>query len=1189
MKKWKSIHICLMVVFCIGLNIGGGALARLCELPLWMDTLGTILCTYLGGITCGALVGITSNLLFSALNPLSWAYGLISVVLAVIVGIGSRRGAFDNFAKVMGLATLTSLSVILISVPLNLMFNSGHVGNTWGQGVFELLREFGVPRVICSLVGQFYVDFVDKSVTLLFVYLLIHLNRRWFRKKRGTKVEGTVALLLLGVVLATGARSAAVAAEADETETASYHDYVQTVYNSSNGLPCGEANDIAQTQDGILWIGTYAGLYRYNGKTFRWMDNLEGVRNVNCLYVDQEGRLWIGTNDNGLAISINERIVNILDQSSGLNSNSVRSIVQGSDGRYYVGTTGSMVTLELHNGLRLTGSIREISYCDSLAADTFGHVAAVTQDGRMFLLSEGQILSSLRLIEGKEFFNTVGFDPQGRLLAGTSAGRICIYDISENMFKLTQILECSGLNSINDLLFLDNDQIFVTADNGVGYLDARHVFHPVNTNAFNNSIDHMILDYQGNFWFTSSRLGLLRLAESAFEDVYAMAGMDNRVVNAVTRWNGIMYFGTDNGLDAVDLTLRRSISNTLTERLEKNRIRCLLTDSGNHLWICTYGSGLMEVVSESEIYVYDSSMGVGDRVRLVRELDDGTLIVGTNTGISFIRNHEVFRSIGYAEGRISSMILTATERRDGSILVGTDGDGLAIIRDGEVTRMMTRRDGLSSEVILRTVADPGSDGIFIVTSNGLCYMDGEESIRPLKNFPYFNCYDIWVRDERTLFVMSSAGIYVVKRDELVEDLKDLRTELLDSRRGLNSALTANSWNYSDEQGRVYLPCDKGVFVLDSRNYRQEEKHYRISVPYLKMDKVDYIAERNMPIEINRGVSRVELYPEILNYTVQNPTVGYYLEGFENNWTLQQISDFSSVVYTNLPAGEYLLHLAVFDSNNENILEERSFQIYKKKKLYEEIIFQVYLIGVGAAFVAWMTWYLVNKNAQRRFAIQERELQLAKHELEMGNQTIIAIAKAVDAKDERTSQHSSRVSEYSVMIAREMGWDDHQCENLRKAAQMHDIGKIAIRDDILNKAGRLTDSEYEIMKSHAKRGAEILKDLTLIEHVVDGARYHHERYDGNGYPDGLRGEDIPIYGRIIGVADAFDAMTANRVYRNKMDLGYVIGELKRCSGTQFDPEIVKIFLKLLRDGTVDLEKLYPGFKMDKSQMEEATRL
>ena len=163
------------------------------------------------------------------------------------------------------------------------------------------------------------------------------------------------------------------------------------------------------------------------------------------------------------------------------------------------------------------------------------------------------------------------------------------------------------------------------------------------------------------------------------------------------------------------------------------------------------------------------------------------------------------------------------------------------------------------------------------------------------------------------------------------------------------------------------------------------------------------------------------------------------------------------------------------------------------------------------------------------------------------------------------------------------------QSLKKAAQMHDIGKIAIRDDILNKAGRLTDSEYEIMKSHAKRGAEILKDLTLIEHVVDGARYHHERYDGNGYPDGLRGEDIPIYGRIIGVADAFDAMTANRVYRNKMDLGYVIGELKRCSGTQFDPEIVKIFLKLLRDGTVDLEKLYPGFKMDKSQMEEATRL
>ena len=113
-----------------------------------------------------------------------------------------------------------------------------------------------------------------------------------------------------------------------------------------------------------------------------------------------------------------------------------------------------------------------------------------------------------------------------------------------------------------------------------------------------------------------------------------------------------------------------------------------------------------------------------------------------------------------------------------------------------------------------------------------------------------------------------------------------------------------------------------------------------------------------------------------------------------------------------------------------------------------------------------------------------------------------------------------------------------------------------------------------MKSHVTRGSEILKDFTLIENVVEGARYHHERYDGRGYPDGLKGEEIPLYGRIIGVADAFDAMTANRVYRKQMDFDYVLNEMKNGRGTQFDPQIVDIMLRLIDEGKIDLNTLYP---------------
>ena len=181
--------------------------------------------------------------------------------------------------------------------------------------------------------------------------------------------------------------------------------------------------------------------------------------------------------------------------------------------------------------------------------------------------------------------------------------------------------------------------------------------------------------------------------------------------------------------------------------------------------------------------------------------------------------------------------------------------------------------------------------------------------------------------------------------------------------------------------------------------------------------------------------------------------------------------------------------------------------------------------------------------------------------------------AVDAKDKLTGGHSRRVALYSRLIAKESGMSEKDCQEIEWAANMHDIGKIAIPDSVLNKNSRLTDEEYAIMKSHTEKGAEILKDFTLLDHVIEGAEFHHERYDGRGYPKGLKGEEIPLFARVIGVADAFDAMTANRVYRAKMDFGYVLGELEKGRGTQFDPQFVDVLLKLIRDGVIDLNTLY----------------
>ena len=238
-----------------------------------------------------------------------------------------------------------------------------------------------------------------------------------------------------------------------------------------------------------------------------------------------------------------------------------------------------------------------------------------------------------------------------------------------------------------------------------------------------------------------------------------------------------------------------------------------------------------------------------------------------------------------------------------------------------------------------------------------------------------------------------------------------------------------------------------------------------------------------------------------------------------------------------------------------------------------------MVAVFAIAVAYLTWLIFRTQVQRVLSLQKKELELAKTQLELGNETVLTIARTVDAKDVNTSQHSARVAEYSVLIGKELGFDDTQCEQLKKAALLHDIGKIGIPDRILNKPDRLTDDEYAVMKSHVVKGGEILKSFTLIEHVEDGALYHHERYDGKGYVHGLKGEEIPLNARIIGIADAFDAMTANRVYRKQLDMNHVIEEIRKGRGTQFDPKLVDILLELIDVGRIDVESMYHSMNSD----------
>ncbi len=219
-------------------------------------------------------------------------------------------------------------------------------------------------------------------------------------------------------------------------------------------------------------------------------------------------------------------------------------------------------------------------------------------------------------------------------------------------------------------------------------------------------------------------------------------------------------------------------------------------------------------------------------------------------------------------------------------------------------------------------------------------------------------------------------------------------------------------------------------------------------------------------------------------------------------------------------------------------------------------------------------YDLSKEEQKFNEVNELKIKLQKdlkkktRELEaLTLQSITAIAATIDAKDMYTKGHSIRVADYSVQIAKELRWGEEELQNLRYVALLHDIGKIGVPDSILKKNGPLTNEEYDQLKTHTTMGAEILKDMKVIPDLDFGAKYHHERYDGKGYPSGLYGEDIPIYGRIIAVADAFDAMNSKRVYRNNLPGEIIEQELLKGRATQFDPDILDIFYEMYKKGLV----------------------
>ncbi|MBP0954803.1 MAG: HD domain-containing protein [Oscillospiraceae bacterium] len=947
--------------------------------------------------------------------------------------------------------------------------------------------------------------------------------------------------------------------------------YTSILYDSLNGLPTSEANAIAQSEDGFIWIGGYSGLTKYDGTDFDHFDPSFGVSSVFSLCVDSSDRLWIGTNENGVAC-FDHGDMKVYGRVEGMKSYSVRSIAEDGAGNIIIATTQGLAYVGLDMEVHLIDDPQvNMEYITSLKSDSFGRIYGLTLDGAVFELEDLHITAYYdpSVFHEDSIIYSIYPDPdeQGILYMGTEGSKIIRADMNSGV-KILFEKDTPGLTTIK--AFLENKGLlWIAASNGLGYLDEKGEYYHVSDVPMDNSIGNIMADHEGNIWLTSTRQGVMKLVPDRFTDINKIAKLNDVVVNSTCINSGLLYLGTDEGLTVLDKNTYSRVENSLTQLLSGVRIRCIKNDSKGNLWVCTHGeTGLVCYEPDSDTYtIYNTASGLdSSKVRTVLELSDGSMAAATANGLYIIDKGEVTAHYGHENGISTTEILCVAQADSGELYLGSDGDGIYII-SGSKVRRLGFDDGLTSGVVMQIKRDESTGVFWLITSNSIEYMkDG--TITQVTNFPYSNNLDMYFDGFGNAWVLSSNGIYIVRTEDLY-GTGELGYTFYNTKGGLPHIPTGNSRSFLDEDGHLYIAGTTGCCMVDIDASLDELEEIKLIVPTVEVDDKTVAVSRDKTLSLPAGSRKLTIDMYAVSFALNNPRVRYYLEGFDQHPVTTTKQDLHPATYTNLSGGRYIFHLELLDEHTGQVAKSTEVVIIKESSLYESPVFWVTVAAVLIIATSIVMWLSFRRKTKALMAQQEEDRLFI-------TQIMETFASAVDMRDTMNQGHSFRVAYYTRLLAQKLAWKrgytEEKIHEYYNIALLHDIGKIAIPDAVLNKPGRLDDEEFAIMKSHAAKGEEFLQNVTGVDDLALGAGCHHERIDGKGYPRGLKGEEIPDVARVIAVADTFDAMYSTRPYRKQMPLEDVIAELKRISGTQLESEVVDAMIELYEEGELDKEKV-----------------
>lgn len=925
--------------------------------------------------------------------------------------------------------------------------------------------------------------------------------------------------------------------------------YSVVLYSTDNGIPTGDANAVLQGADGYIWVGGYGGLLRYDGIDFEQFCGTRGLDSysIRSLWQSNDGTIYVGSNEKGVYIFDGKSFTQPL-QSSELKYLSVRCFEDDSEGRVFLGTSDGLAYIK--DGVVCPLDFSAFGYSNStvytLSRDENGLIWGVDYAGALFAInprddSVAHYYYPGELWDSSLYAYSALVASDGSIYVGTSSSKI-VHITFKGEVPSGETIDSGSLYAINAICEKASGEIWLCGDNGMGKIDSTgyiDLSDIVEASYFTSIIE----DYEENIWAASSKYGLFYIKRDKISWLNNVEELENKETYSICRCGDYYYVGSENGLLVFDSSWQK-LDHPLTKQLKGTHVhQVILGDDGN-LYVGTYYNGL--IIYNPDTGASKTLRASGSRCRSLLQLSNGDVALATNVGVDIISGGEIVKS--YAAG---STVLCLLETESGSILCGTDGKGIKEIKNGAITAFSGDSTGLSGGIILRMRKDSKDPSKIFVSCGYEVFYGGREGFTKAAELSSGSgsVLDIFV-DGDDIWLFRSSGIICCEREKFING--DTGEELyLSSSDGLPGAVCANSFSLFEDKQFAICTID-GIGILNADSIFVNSTVPKAIIENVSMNDGS-TWDGSGEITLGKNVSKLSVDYAALSYFGNGATAKYWLEGFDEAPIERPISAQNSVEYTNLKEGSYTFRLKVINRDGVES-EEQTLSFVKEPRFAETVWFYVMLMAIAAALATLI--------AQVRIRMERRKREQYK---QLTDQTIATISGAIDAKDPYTEGHSRRVAEFSVKIAKEMGMDDEDCERLRYIALLHDIGKIGVPDNILKKPDKLTDEEFNTIKMHTVAGGDILENFTMLPGVTEGARYHHERYDGKGYCFGLQGKDIPLFARIISVADAYDAMNSSRCYRKALSKEYILAEIEKCKGHQFDPEIADIAIELIKRG------------------------